>query len=69
MDPREVKEIFDSIFFSIGMDQGVETSFTKDLFQESINLNDSFEELGFASVCIKTLQNAVHNVAMRVHLR
>ena len=66
---KQTKEIFDSAFFGIGQDMGVETSFNKESFSESINLNNALEELGFASVAIKTLEKAKHKVAMKLYIK
>lgn len=63
----EVKEIFDSTFFSISTVSAVEATFNQATFEESIAFNNSFEELGFGSICIKTLAKAKHKVAMRVY--
>lgn len=62
----EIKDIFDSTFFSISAVSAVEATFNQATFEESIALNNSFEELGFGSICIKTLAKAKHKVAMRV---
>lgn len=64
---EEVKDIFDSTFFSISVVSAVEATFNQATFEESIALNNSFEELGFGSICIKTLAKAKHKVAMRVY--
>ena len=56
--PEEVKEIFDSTFFSISVVSAVEATFNQATFEESIAFNNSFEELGFGSICIKTLAKA-----------
>lgn len=49
------REILDSCFFGISQDAGVETSFNKEEFTESITLNNGFEECGYGCVVIKTL--------------
>jgi len=64
---QEAKEIFDSTFFSISRENGVEATFNQSTFEESITLNNSFDEIGFGTICIKTLQKAKHKVAMRVY--
>ena len=66
--PQVRKQIFDSVFFIYGQDAGVETSFNKKDFSESINLSNTFDEYGFGSVAIKTLENAKHKIAMKVNV-
>lgn len=45
----------------------MEATFNQATFEESIAFNNSFEELGFGSICIKTLAKAKHKIAMRVY--
>jgi hypothetical protein len=63
---EDVKQIFDSTFFSILKESSVEATLNKTTYEECIALNDSFDELGYGSICLKTLPSARHEVAMRI---
>ena len=58
--------IFDSTFFNVASRIGVETSFNRKAFDETIVLSNSFDEVGFGAIVITTLVKAKHNVGMRV---
>lgn len=46
---------------------GIETSFNKKAYDESILISNSFDEVGFGSIAIATLSKARHQVGMRVY--
>lgn len=46
---------------------GIETSFNKKAYDESILVSNSFDEVGFGSIAIATLSKARHQVGMRVY--
>ena len=41
---------------------GIETSFNKKAYDESILISNSFDEVGFGAIVITTLVKAKHNV-------
>ena len=62
----EIKVIFDSTFFEISEIFGIETFLEKEKASESICLANTFDEIGFGCIVIKTMKNAKSKIAMRV---
>ena len=65
--PLKCKEIFSSVFFEISEDMGLYLNLSRQKVPlELISINDNFEELGFGSIAIKTLEKADFKIAMKV---
>lgn len=58
--------MFDSTFFQVSQSMGIETSFQKKSYDESIFISNSFDEVGFGAISIATLVKAKHDVGLRV---
>ena len=52
----EIKVIFDSTFFEISEIFGIETFLEKEKASESICLANTFDEIGFGCIVIKTMK-------------
>ena len=63
---QEIRTIYDSSFYHISQNFGIETSLRHDSYDESITFSNSFDEIGYGVICIKTLVHARHKVAMRI---